>query len=465
MCQPMVEQAASLRFSTMKTLLWSRGFGRDGVRSRRARRRGPVVRAGIFVFLIVCALITAVVVTLSRNASHTNRQQVATELASGARVASSSFSAIRANLRARASQLATSLDLQRAIVAGDNAAIRRIATGHHAQIHARGAVYGSLAPRPRIVSSAMIAQGAAVVARVTLAVPLDRSVLRLVREATPLPPNAALVLASGDRVVAGAPIGSSAVVRNGMIRFGSSEFMATAAKLNIADVTVLAVEPIAAVDARGLPYRRKVLIAALLTLALAAGVAARLGRPLARMFGELSNEADTDSLTGLANRRSFDERLDEELDRARRHGTHLSLVLADLDDFKQVNDRYGHQAGDDVLRGAADVFGGSLRELDLAARYGGEECALLRPGTTLAGAHIVAEQVREALASVAVDGPDGKPIHVTASFGVAEFPSCAGIDALIAAADSALYAAKRAGKNRVAPGGDEGEPGSVSAVA
>ncbi len=448
----------------MKIRPFSRGFGRDGSRSRRSRRRGPVVRAAIFVFLIVCSLIVAVVVTLSRNADHTNKQQVATELASGARVAASSFSAIRANLRARASQLATSLDLQRAIVADDAAAVNRIAASHHAQIRARGQLFGSLAPKPRIVSSAMIAQGAAVVARVTLAVPLDRSVLRLVREATPLPANAALVLASDDRVVAGAPIGASAIVKNGSIRFGSSEFMATTAKLNIAGVTVLAVEPNAAVDARGLPYRRKVLIAAILTLALAAGVAARLGRPLARMFGELSNQAETDSLTGLANRRMFDERLDEEIDRARRHGTHLALVLVDLDDFKQVNDRYGHQAGDEVLRGAAGVLGSSLRELDLAARFGGEEFALILPGTTRAGARRVAEQVREAFALVAVDGPDGKPIHATASFGVAEFPACPGIDALIAAADSALYAAKRAGKNRVVTGDDDPEADSVAAI-
>lgn len=456
-------KAALPAVETMKSLDLSR-LKRGGMRSRRGRRRGPVVRAGVFVFLIVCTLIFAVVLTLSRNADRTNRQQVATELASGARVASSSFTAIRANLRARASQLATSLDLQRAIVADDAAAVKRIAVSHHAQIRTRGRVFGSLSPKPRIVSSAMIAQGAAVVARVTLAVPLDRSVLRLVRAATPLPANAALVLASNGRVVAGAPIGAPAVVRNGTVRFGGSAFMATAAKLNVAGVTVLAVEPIAAVNARGMPYRRKVLIAAALTLALAAGVAARLGRPLARMFGELSSQAETDSLTGIANRRIFDERLDEEIDRARRHKTHLALVLADLDDFKQVNDRHGHQAGDEVLRAAAEVFGGSLRELDLAARFGGEEFALILPGTTRAGARLVAEQVREALARVLVHAADGKPVRVTASFGVAEFPACNGIDALVAAADAALYSAKRAGKNRVVTGDDDSGTGSVAAI-
>jgi diguanylate cyclase (GGDEF)-like protein len=204
-----------------------------------------------------------------------------------------------------------------------------------------------------------------------------------------------------------------------------------------------------AVEARALPYRKKVLIVAILTLALAAGIAARLGRPLARMFGELSDRAETDALTGLANRRTLDERLDEELDRAQRHGTHLSLVLVDIDDFKKVNDRFGHQCGDDVLRAIAPVFAGSLRELDLAGRFGGEEFALVLPGTTLAGARRVAEQVRKAFAQIAVEGPSGELVHVTASFGASEFPSCPSIKALIAKADVALYEAKRAGKNRV----------------
>jgi diguanylate cyclase (GGDEF)-like protein len=139
-------------------------------------------------------------------------------------------------------------------------------------------------------------------------------------------------------------------------------------------------------------------------------------------------------------------------------------VIADLDDFKQVNDRYGHQAGDEVLRAVAEVLGGSLRELDLAARFGGEEFALILPGTTSSGARRVADQVRELLARAVVAGPDGKPIRVTASFGVAEFPSCNGVDELVAGADAALYAAKRAGKNRVVTGDDDPETGSVAAI-
>jgi diguanylate cyclase (GGDEF)-like protein len=418
-------------------------------RTGAALRHGPVVRATLVVFALVLALLVAIVVTLTRNADRMNTQQVGTELSSGAQVAASSFSAVRADLRAQASQLATSLDLQRAIVANDRAAISRIASMHHARIRARGTTFGALAAEPRLTSTATIAQGAAVVARVTLALPLDRRVLQLVRASTPLPTNSALILTRSGHVIAGGPVGAPAVINGDRIKIGSTEFMARGSRVGIARTTVLAVEPMSAVSARGMPYRRKVMLVALITLALAAGVAARLGRPLARMFSELTSQAETDALTGLANRRALDERLIEEVDRARRHSTHLSFVLLDIDDFKKVNDEFGHQTGDEVLRAVSSVFAGSLRELDLAGRFGGEEFALILPGTTLSGACRVAEQIRERLGQVTLGGPQGQVISVTASFGASEFPTCPSLDNLVERADVALYEAKRGGKNRV----------------
>ena len=430
------------------------------LRLRRGRLRTPVVRAALFVFLLAGALLAAIVFTLNRNANRANAQQASTELASGARVAASAFAAVRSDLRARAGELATSLDLQRAIVANDRVAIQRIARAHHARIQARGDVTGTLLPPPRITSTATIAQGAHVLARVTLALPLGKTLLTLIREATPLPSHAALVLVRDGRVVAGGPIGSTAAVNNGRVVFGSTPFNAKAAPLGVAGASVLAIEPVSAVEARGVSYRRRLLIAAVLTLALAAGLATRLGRPLARMFGELTDQAERDSLTGLANRRVLDERLEEELDRSRRYGTHLSLILVDIDNFKSVNDRYGHQCGDDVLRGVAPVFGNSLRELDLAGRFGGEEFALVLPGTPVASALRVAEQIRRALAKVTVVGPGGELIGVTASFGAAEFPANTSVGSLVEAADRALYQAKRDGKDRVVADGDADSPGS-----
>src|SRR2546421_9545699 len=199
------------------------------LRLRRGRLRTPVVRAALFVFLLAGALLAAIVFTLNRNANRTNAQQASTELASGARVAASALAAVRSDLRAQAGELATSLDLQRAIVANDRAAIRRIALVHHARIHARGETTGQLVTAPRITSTATIAQGGQVLARVTLALPLGKNLLTLIHDATPLPSHASLVLVQGGRVIAGGPIGSAALVKDGRIVFGSTPFDAKSA--------------------------------------------------------------------------------------------------------------------------------------------------------------------------------------------------------------------------------------------
>ena len=122
-----------------------------------------------------------------------------------------------------------------------------------------------------------------------------------------------------------------------------------------------------------------------------------MARPVARTIDELSDQAEHDPLTGIANRRALDARLEDELERARRHGTHLGLVLVDVDDFKKFNDRYGHQCGDDILRTFAALLADSVRELDLAGRFGGEEFALVLPGTPVEGACLLAEQIRRSL--------------------------------------------------------------------
>jgi diguanylate cyclase (GGDEF)-like protein len=169
----------------------------------------------------------------------------------------------------------------------------------------------------------------------------------------------------------------------------------------------------------------------------------------ARLHRIVERQALVDGLTGLANRRSAEETLDAELARAERFATPLAIVFADLDDFKAVNDTHGHAAGDAVLRRLADVLRATLREIDLAARWGGEEFALVLPGTDLAGALRVAERVRERLAEEVVTAADGAEIRVTASLGVAAYPDLETAAALLEAADAALYEAKRAGKNRV----------------
>ncbi len=169
----------------------------------------------------------------------------------------------------------------------------------------------------------------------------------------------------------------------------------------------------------------------------------------ARLHGIVERQALADDLTDLANRRRCEDALSAELARAERFGTSLTVVFADLDEFKAVNDRHGHPCGDLVLREFAAVLRATVREADVAGRWGGEEFLLLLPGTDAAGGAQLAERIRTELESRVVLAPDGTPIGVTCSFGLASYPALEGAGALLAAADEALYRAKRNGKNRV----------------
>jgi len=165
----------------------------------------------------------------------------------------------------------------------------------------------------------------------------------------------------------------------------------------------------------------------------------------------VQRQAVTDELTGLSNHRRFQEVMAQEVGRSKRFGHDLGLVMLDIDHFKSVNDTYGHQQGDVVLREVARVLRESSREIDEPARYGGEELAVALPQTDLDGAYLFAERVRTALEALRIPRLNGAggALRVTASFGAAAMPGT-GDDtgSLIAAADAALYQAKRTGRNR-----------------
>jgi diguanylate cyclase (GGDEF)-like protein len=170
-----------------------------------------------------------------------------------------------------------------------------------------------------------------------------------------------------------------------------------------------------------------------------------------RLYKLTRRLAVTDELTGMSNYRHLQQRLDDEVMRAKRYGKYLSLLMMDADDFKGFNDRYGHIAGDQALSEFAGVLASVVREVDVVARYGGEEFAVVLPETDAAGAFVAAEKIREALANHLF--PDGNGNHcctLTVSIGVATYPTYArDKETLLREADDALYRAKNGGKDRV----------------
>lgn len=164
---------------------------------------------------------------------------------------------------------------------------------------------------------------------------------------------------------------------------------------------------------------------------------------------EINRRARTDALTGLANRQQFEERLTHIVIETMRFGGSCALVVVDIDRFKHVNDTFGHQSGDQILQQVAATLQKEVRSVDLLARYGGEEMAFLLPQTDLAGGCQLAERLREAVCSKSYT-VSGREVPITISLGVAAYPGGArDRDELFAAADRALYEAKRGGRNKV----------------
>lgn len=168
---------------------------------------------------------------------------------------------------------------------------------------------------------------------------------------------------------------------------------------------------------------------------------------LKRVEEELRALSVTDSLTGIHNRRYFQEQLQSEMQRLERVGGEMAVIMLDIDHFKRINDQYGHGVGDQVLRGLCVRIGGRLRRTDVFCRLGGEEFMVLCPGTNAQQALILAQELWQGLRSSPIE-PVGS---VTASFGIASWREGEGADGLLLRADSGVYAAKQAGRDRVQP--------------
>ena len=171
-----------------------------------------------------------------------------------------------------------------------------------------------------------------------------------------------------------------------------------------------------------------------------------------RKIAILQYESITDSLTGLKNRRYFDQRLYEEIAHSRRYRLPLSLLLIDVDHFKVVNDTYGHQIGDEVLKNLSKVILEMVRDSDIVARYGGEEIAIITPNTEKAEAILLAERLRNIVQKSTLASIDAtqEVVQITISIGVSTLNLVVmDKDALVEEADKALYEAKKLGRNRV----------------
>jgi diguanylate cyclase (GGDEF)-like protein len=159
-------------------------------------------------------------------------------------------------------------------------------------------------------------------------------------------------------------------------------------------------------------------------------------------------ESMTDPLTGLLNRRYFNEQTQKEVARSRRHNLRFSVLMLDIDHFKRINDTYGHPVGDLAIKALADICNKALRPQDILARYGGEEFVLALPHTEAEGAAVVAERIRQTVEQIELTTEAG-PVRFTVSIGIATYKKDLPLEQIVGRADEALYKAKQSGRNRV----------------
>jgi diguanylate cyclase (GGDEF)-like protein len=430
-------------------------------RRRRGAEGTSVLRARLIASILVAALLPFLTAWWIAN-TYVKQQAKAnadTRLTFTARFAAREASTVLAATRRRALALARNPELQRAALSRDRKALRRILHPGETVVLPR---LGS-APATRVghpvrgvptVSVVVNTRGRRL-ATVAVSAPTAATILRRARAAAlPGTPDA-LALVRGGVVAAG-----PALVRGGRLAV-DGKIHARGNSYRTETVTLPGYRPparIAAVadgtyagDDTG-ALRERLAIAALISLFSILLYAAALARPLLRGLNRVASVAEQamiDPLTGASNRRGFERALRIELDRSVRRGHPLALVIADLDDFKLVNDRHGHGVGDDVLVTLAERLREAVRSADTVARLGGEEFALLLPETDIPGALAVAERARSSFERGGVRLRNGSTLTVTASFGVAGFPASRDGAALMQDADSALYSAKRLGKNRV----------------
>jgi diguanylate cyclase (GGDEF)-like protein len=415
------------------------------------RRSGLQLLAGLLVAAGIP--VVATVRILDANALRNERSHADATLSAELQSASDELRNMADNAATSVDDLANSPALQRAFLTNDRATIQRVARRTpNAVFYVHGRRVAGRVPLIPLKRSTSLALNGKVVGRVVATIGFDRALLRRLFAASRHPSTDRLIAVRAGVVVGS---GQRLHVTGRRMTLGGERYRGwVVAVPNAPRTNLVALRPESAIAAAVKPYQQRVLYAALGSFGFLVLIGLLFGGPILRTLGDfrrVASQATTDSLTGLANRWTFDEELALEWRRAERVGDPLALILLDLDNFKSINDTRGHQAGDEVLRKVGAVLTASVRQVDLAARYGGEEFAVIVPETDLDGAIDLAERLRKALESEVIELENGTRLSVTASFGAAVKGDLPGGEKLVAAADERLYEAKRAGKNQVAP--------------
>jgi diguanylate cyclase (GGDEF)-like protein len=412
-------------------------------------------RAAASLVAVLIAGLTGIGVVLAHSFRQQEQSRVAAHLGVALQAALSEASSEASAAQQRAAALAAEPRLQRALRARDEKALDHLTASVPGAVAVSGTQALPQITRPSLRREVRVLSKGKVVGTVAVTVPLDGAALARLRAAAPLASGEGILFVRDDRVFAGRlgvprarlPAHGQSVSLNGV------EYRVVQRRLvgGRAPVRLAALAPAAEVD--GPVARSDRLLAACLAvtfvaLLLLARILARpMLLPLVRL-GRDARSSGTDALTNLPNRRAFTEAAAAELVRARRSGRPLAVALVDLDDFKPINDTFGHSTGDRILCDVADVLREHFREIDLPSRLGGEEFAVLLPETDLDGAREAAERFVVALADAEFgDGRIG-PQRITASAGVAAAADRE-ISVLLDCADRALYRAKKNGKNQV----------------
>jgi diguanylate cyclase (GGDEF)-like protein len=406
--------------------------------------------------LVVAGIpVVATVRILDANALRNERARADAALQAQVQQAGQNLQGLSDNAAGRAEDVSRSPALQQAFLTRNRTVIAGLAHKNPGMVfYLRSERVAGTASQPALTRSVALVLNGVTVGRVVAQIPLGPGLAKRILKGIPHGRQDRLLVIHQRRA-----LGSLVRVRPAgrTIDVGGKRYRGGMATIpNAPGTKLVALRPESAIAQAVAPYQQRVLFAALGSFALLVLVGLLFGGPILRGLGDFRrvvSQAATDSLTGLANRWSFDEELALEWRRAHRIGDSLSLVLLDLDDFKQVNDTYGHPAGDAVLRTIGELLLAGVRQIDLAARYGGEEFVILAPESDLKGALQLARRLRASIRKKSILLPDGKRVKVTASFGVATAGELASAEELIVAADEALYEAKRAGKDRVVAAG------------